>query len=810
MERIGKIVLAIWIMALGFAVTPSSIRAVDERQSPGQVKPKIAAKATGTVQSAASGPVVPVITDPQARVKAYERVLTMKQATPFKDLRWQFLGPTNISGRVTDVEVATPRGKHYVLYAATATGGLWKTENEGVTWNPVFDQAMTSSLGDVTLAPSDPNIVWIGTGEANIFRSSNAGAGVWKSTDAGKTWQHMGLVGTHTIPRIVIHPKNPDLVYVAASGHEWTENEDRGVFRTSDGGRTWEKVLYIDVRTGAIDLVMDPVDPNTLYAATWQRTRKKWNDPRNEPGYSGSGIYKTTDGGRTWTPVNEGLPPAEFRGRIGIDVSRSQPNVLYAFVDNYEIARKAKPGELDSYGRQRADVIKGAEVYRSDDRARTWRKVSESNAYMEGLAATYGWVFGQIRVDPNDVSTIYVMGLGLNQSTDGGKTFRELRGMHGDHHALWIDPANSNYLVNGNDGGIVVSYDRGQTWREFTNNLPAVQFFNVAYDYAQPFHVYGSIQDHGSRRAVVDLTRGRDRVGPVAFESAPGGEGSRHALDPRNPAIVYSAGFYHNVSRTDLSQLDARGRPVQQSATPRLSPADGRLRGQWLTPFMLSPHNPDILYYGGQYVFRSWNRGDTFERISADLSYNDPKKFGDIPYQTIFTLSESPLRFGLIYAGTDDGRLHVTRDGGRSWSEITRGLQPDRWMARVVASQFDEATVYVAQNGKRDDDFAAYLWVSTDYGATWKNLAQGIPCGPINVVAEDPTSPSILYVGTDQAVYVSTDSGATWNILGGNLPSTYVHDLIVHPRDRMIVIATHGRGMWVMDAMPLQKLAMRQ
>jgi photosystem II stability/assembly factor-like uncharacterized protein len=752
----------------------------------------------------APAPAGTTATDPQVRLKWFDQHQAMKQASPFKSLNWQFLGPTNISGRVTDVAVVTPRGKSYTIYAATATGGVWKTDNDGVTWAPIFDQGVTTSIGDVTLAPSDPNIVWVGTGEANIFRSSNAGAGVYRSADAGQTWKHMGLAATLTIARIVVHPSNPDIVYVAASGHEWTDNEERGVFKTIDGGATWKKVLYVGPRTGAIDLVMDPSNAGVIYASTWQRIRRKWNDPRNEAGYGESSIYKSTDAGESWAPINAGLPPAAARGRIGIDVARSSPGTLYAFVDNYEIARKAKEGELDSYGRRRGDVIKGAEVYRSDDAGATWRKASESNAYMERLAGTYGWVFGQIRVDPANENIVYVMGLELNVSKDGGKTFQPVGDMHGDHHALWIDPDNPKFLVNGNDGGVVVSYDQGKTWREFLDNLPAVQFFNVSCDMDTPFHVYGSIQDHGSRRAAVDLSLGRDRVRPQAFQTAPGGEGSRHAIDPRNPAIVYSAGFYHNISRTDISKVDARGRAQASSITPRLGPADGYLRGQWLSPIILSVHNPDVVYFGGQYVFRSWNRGDTWEKISGDLSYNDPKQLGDIPYQTVFALTESPMRFGLLYAGTDDGRLHVTKDGGKTWADITKGLQPKRWVSKAVASAFDEGTVYVAQNGKRDDDVTAYVWKSTDFGATWTSIAGNIPLGPVNVVAEDPTDARILYAGTDIGVYVTLDGGATWNVLGGNLPSTYVHDVVVHPRDGMIVAATHGRGLWVMDAVPVR------
>ncbi len=773
-------------------------------------------------------------TDPQQRLKWFEQHQAMKAQSPFKDMKWQFVGPTNVSGRVIDVAVATPRGKVYTIYAASATGGLWKTDNDGASWEPLWDGGPTASIGDVTLAPSNQNIIWIGTGEANIFRSSNAGIGVYKSVDAGKTWQHMGLADTYTIPRIVIHPKDPNIVYVAASGHEWTDNKERGVYKTIDGGKTWNKVLYVNERTGAIDLVMDPVEPNTLYAATWQRIRFKWNDPRTLADYNGSGIYKTTDAGKTWTPINQGLPEAKFRGRIGLDVARTKPNVVYAFLDNYEIGRPARPGEMDSYGRPASGSIKGAEIYRSDDKGKTWRKVSEpdgpaperpapgsggqrqmpTRTRMESASGTYGWVFGQVRVDPNDENTVYFMGLGLNRSTDGGKTFAPIRGMHSDLHALWIDPANSNFMVNGNDGGLVVTYDKGKTWTSFTNapsQLPLCQFFNVSYDMATPFHVYGSMQDHGSYRGTVDISRGRANIQPVAFIGSVGGEGSTHAVNTVDNATVYASSFYGNLDRADMSKADqpatggGRGRsyPVTNVA-PKPEKGELPLRGQWMAPTILSPHNQDIVYHGMQYVFRSMYRGDSWERISPDLTYNDKNTIGDIPYHTLYALSESPKKFGVIYAGTDDGRAHVTKDGGRTWTEISKGLVPQKWVSRIVASQYNEATVYLTQNGKRDDDFTPYVWKSTDYGATWKSIGGNIPLGPVNVIREDPTNANILYVGTDVGVYVTLDGGTTWQVLGANLPTAYVHDLIVHPRDKVIVIATHGRGMWAMDAVPVE------
>jgi photosystem II stability/assembly factor-like uncharacterized protein len=629
----------------------------------------------------------------------------------------------------------------------------------------------------------------------------------------------MGLTDSGTIGRVLVHPTNPDVVFVAASGHEWTSNDMRGVFKTTDGGKTWDKVFYRSPNTGAVDLVMDPADPNTLYVAMWQRARRKWSDPRVEPGYGESGVWKTTDGGNTWTDVSNGLPLPQYRGRIGIDIARSSPNVLYAFVDSYEPGTPPREGERDAYQRPVLESrIKAAEIYRTDDKGATWKKASESSSFMTSHSGTYGWVFGQIRVDPKDDKTIYTLGLALNVSHDGGKTFTSLRVLHGDQHSLWIDPANTGTLYSANDGGFYMSSDAGATWK-FAVSAGGSQFYNVTLDNSTPAWAYGSIQDIGSRRGKIDLSAGRDRIPAVEWSPAPGGEGSFQAIDPQNPNIVYSHGFYGNFTRDDQSiPLPQRGGGAGSDANaaaeaarsgPRRStpirPPDEDLRAQWMAPIIVSPQNASTIYAGYQFVYRSTDRGTTWTRISPDLSDDDPAKMfrrsaSEIPYQTIVSLAESPRKQGLLYAGTDDGRLHVTMDDGKSWTDLTAGLRGRKWISRVVPSQHADGTVYVTQRGREDDDFAPYLFKSTDFGKTLTSIVNDIPAGSVNVIREDPTDANTLYVGTDQGVFVSTDGGRRWNVLGDKLPSVQVSDLQYQPRDNVIVISTYGRGMWALDA----------
>ncbi|MDG1807840.1 MAG: hypothetical protein P8I27_08070 [Pirellulaceae bacterium] len=722
------------------------------------------------------------VMDAETRLNWHKDHMQMAADSDFAGTKWRFIGPEIMSGRVTDL--AIPSGQPFTFYAATASGGLWKTTNEGTTWQPIFDDAPSASVGAVTTCPTQPETVWVGLGESNIFRSSMSGTGVYRSDDGGETWEHKGLADSHHIARIVVHPSDPNIVYVAASGHEYTPNEERGIYKTEDGGKTWERQLFIAPDIGAIDLVMHPTEPDTLVASMWNRTRHAWSDPVPGPD---DGLFKTVDGGKSWEKLNEGLPPSETTGRIGLAISQSNPDVIYALMDNHQIAREAEEGERDNYGRQRQAVKKGAEIYRSDDAGATWELTHGEDRMMKRLFSTYGWVFGQIRVDPNDENTIYAMGIPLIKSSDGGKTFENLAfsGLHGDHHAMWINPKNSDHIINGNDGGINISYDQGATWKNL-ENLPVVQFYNVEVDNAEPFRVYGSIQDNNSWRGPSNYRPGRStRTG---WERIPGGEASTMAIDPKDEDTFYSEGFYGSIQRTNLKENKTK------SIKPKAEAGEPELRGQWLAPFILSPHNSSIVYHGMQYVFRSLDQGQTWERISDDLTFNDPDRQGNVSYATLTALSESPKKFGLLYAGTDDGRLHVTKNGGLEWEEINNNI-PHKWVSRVVASKYDEGSVYLTMNGKRDNDFQVYVYKSDDYGKTWQDIGQGIPGGPVNVIFEDPSKPGLLYVGTDCGVYVTLDDGKNWQVLGSNLPVTFVHDLALQERENVLVAATHGRGM---------------
>jgi photosystem II stability/assembly factor-like uncharacterized protein len=730
---------------------------------------------------------------------AYDAHVAMWRSSPFRALTWSFLGPTNVSGRVLDVAVAD-RGSRRRIYVAYHTGGLWKTDDNGTTWQPVPTGAASAYLYAVAVAPSNPDIVWAGTH-----------AGVYKSVDAGRTWRHMGLGGAAGdwllrvhFGRIVVHPANPNIVYVAAEGPEDTDITPRGLFRTTDGGKTWRNVLYRNPRTDAADVVIDSKDPKTLYAATLQRVYdgRAGLFPGQDPDTSQTSIWKSTDGGDTWAEAATGLPAPRFRSRIDIGTAPSNPNVLYAVVDNREPLRPAAPGEVDLFGNPKTlDTFKGAEIYRTDDRGRTWRKVNNP-----GLGARPDSWFRSVRVDPADENRIYVLGQRLSVSHDGGRVLQTITGPHVDHNGFWIDPKNPGVFYDCTDGGVYLFADGGASWTY--TPVPTTQFYDVALDQSTPFHAYGSMQDNGSVRGVVDVRSGRDALRAQAFESAPGWEATRHAIDGQNPKIV----FADPSIQGSLFRFDLSGSSNGKDVTPTVPARAPALRHTWLLPFILSTHDAKTLYAGYQYLFRTRDRGDHWERISPDLTDNDPVRRTQPPWinQAVSAVAESPRKQGLIYVGTDDGHLHLTMDDGATWTDLTGGLPRPHAVTGLVASAKAEGTVYVTQTvgglGFRPGvtDVTPFIYKSSDYGRTFTNLVANLPTGPVNVLREDPVDPDILYVGTRIGAYVSINGGARWDVLGGNLPTVPVFDLQVHPRDHMIVVATYGRGLWALDALKIR------
>lgn len=722
--------------------------------------------------------------------------------SPYKNVTWQPLHPAKMSGRCTDVR-GIPGNKN-IMFAGFASGGLWRTKDAGKSWVPIMDKELTLSIGNIAVAPSNPDIIYVGTGEANIFRASLPGIGLFKSMDGGNTWNLMGLENTATIARIVVHPTNPDIVYVAAGGNEWSKNEDRGVYRSVDGGLNWKKVLYSNDKTGANDIVMDPSDPNTLYASMWTRIRKRWSDPVPE---DGDHIYKSIDGGESWKIIENGLPDTKTTGRIGLAVTPADPNMIYAFIDNHAKKRDPRPDEKDSYGRPKLNVIIGAEVYRSTDKGESWKLMSEHNDFMEYFSGTYGWVFSQIRVSPKDANKVYLMGLDVASSPDGGKTWMPMaRGkkgewqVHGDHHAMWIDPMDPNYIINGNDGGVNLTYDGGMSWKDFYHEIPTTQFYNVTYDVNNPFYVYGSIQDEGSVRLLSSsIHKAGDKTTGV-FDWVPGGEGTRIVIDGNT---IYSSSFYGRIMKGDLKKL--KSKKNSESINPPAAIIGEDPRGEWLAATSKSPHG-NTLYHGFQYVLKTNDQGKTWEKISDDLTQNDKKKIGNLPYrisyQCITAISESPLVKGLVYAGTDDGKVHFTsKEGNGKWSEISHGLIKDAAVSSIEPSKYEDATVYLSLSDRREDNINAFLYKSQDYGKSWTNIAAGLPASPVNMIKEDPFIKDRLYVGTDMGIYISNDGGKTWNCLNANLPTAIsVQDMFVHPKTKQLVIGTYGRGVWITES----------
>ncbi len=784
-------------------------------------------------------------------IESYHQRTKADKESLFANYPVRNIGPTVQGGRVTDI--AVPAGQTTTYYVAFASGGIFKTTDNGITFKPIFDDVDALGIGDIALAPSNQEIIYAGTGEKNSSRSSYAGTGIYKSADGGETWKHLGLEQTHHIGRVIVHPTNPDIVWVAALGALYSNNPDRGVYYTEDGGNTWQKTLFVNDSTGIVDLVINPSNPNELIAAAWERTRKASNFKGDGPG---SGIYRSTDGGKTWALTTKGFPAGDGIGRIGLAVSQSNPSRYYALLDNQntksgdsedegdegltfsdfagmtvEDVSKIENKELDKFLKDNnfpqkytaasvkkdlregkytpadignyygdannalfnTDVI-GAEIYRSDDHGVSWEKV---NSYeLDGVYFTYGYYFGEIRVAPDNPDLVYVFGVPLLKSTDGGVKYNRIDtvgDVHVDHQTLWINPENSRHLRLGNDGGLYESFDEGANWRHI-NNMSVGQFYTVNIDYEKPYNVYGGLQDNGTLMGPSTSVPNRSPFWTDIY----GGDGMYVAPDPRNSSIVYVGfqfGNYARINRETRESVRLRPRHDIGEDVPRFN---------WRTPVKLSDHNADVVYMASQRLYRSMNQGETWSPISPDLTNNLPQ--GNVPFSTITTFSESPMQFGYIYAGTDDGNVWVTKSSGGDWSNISAGLPKDKWVASVVASPHDLNTVYVTLNGYREDDFATFVYMSSNAGKTWKSIKGNLPEMVVNDLIQDPVKPEILYLGGDLGLFISMNSGESWEYVS-RVPNVAVYDLIVHPRDLELVVATHGRSMYVMDVKMLHQIA---
>ncbi len=786
--------------------------------------------------------------DFSARQDAWQKHEALVAASPYTGLEWRSVGPVVQGGRLVDMEVVP--GQPYTFYAAYASGGLWKTTNNGHTFEPLFDKQATIIMGDIAVDPNNPETVWVGTGENNSSRSSYGGMGVYRSDDGGQDWSYMGLGDTDRIGRILIDPSDSNTIYVAALGKLYTPGGQRGIFRSSDGGKSWQQVFKGGDWTGVIDLVFKPGDTKTLYAAAWERKRRPWDFTEGGPG---SAIYKSTDGGDNWTKLEGGLPSGGFVGRIGLAVSAASPDTLYASIDNQQrlpedqwnlgdrpvnakrlrgmskeafLAQDRNEIEgfirssdfdvsvdadklmdwvrtdkvsiqdiIDELGDANADLfntdIVGLQVWRSDDTGANWKVTHDGP--LDQVVYSYGYYFGEIRVSPKDADQVYVLGVPIVKSDDGGKTWFSVQGpdVHSDHQSMWINPQHPEHLMIGNDGGADVSYDGGQTWVKL-DAQPLGQFYTVNVDMAEPYNVYGGLQDNGTIRCP---STNRWQTGANCTRIN-GGDGMYVAVDPRDYKTVYSG--------SQFGYYDRQSPDGDAEVRPRRAFGDTALRYNWNTPVILSTHNADVVYFGTNILYRSMDQGETWTAISGDLSRS--KNRGDVPFASLTTLSESSLQFGLIWAGTDDGQVWVTDSSGIRWQDVSEKLPKDRWVSRVEASSHARERAYVTLNGYRDDDIRAYVYRTDDLGKTFKDISKGLPAEAVNVIREDPLMENILYVGTDRSVYVSTDRGDTWSALQGGLPNVPVHDLVVHPRERELVAGTHGRSIWIVDVLPLQDL----
>ncbi len=768
-----------------------------------------------------------------------------------RPFRWRGIGPVGQGGRVDDI--AAVESDPSTFYIGFATGGIWKTTNAGTTFEPIFDTYGTHSIGDIAIAPSNPSVVYVGTGEPNNRQSSSFGDGVYKSTDAGRTFTHAGLRETQSIARVILHPTNPDIVWVAAVGHLFGPNPERGVFKSMDGGRTWRKTLFVDDHTGATEIVIDPSNPNTLFAATYQRRRAAYGFNGGGPG---SGIWKSENGGDTWTRVTGGGLPNGTMGRVALDFARSNPNVIYAQIEvgpdrEPPVAQQQQQGGGGGGGGGRGNQPPDAQVsgiWRSNDKGRTWTFASNQNQRP--------MYYSQLRVDPGNPEVVYVGGVQASKSVDGGKTFNSMQsGMgHVDHHAIWIDPGNSRHVIYGNDGSVDVSWDAGETWVSL-RTWAVGQPYHVSVDMRRPYYVCTGLQDNGSWCGPSSVRGGA--ISKEDWYGVGGGDGFYTAVDPTDWAIVYSESQNGNVNRYNLrtgeqQSIRPRGRaggggrgggggfggaPAPSNIVPE-PPAGTPFRFNWNTPVVLSPHNPSVVYTGANRFFKSLNRGDTW-MMSDDLTkqkYGDglaimgqassmpgcgrarvgacilSRNDGTNTWGTIVTISESPIVPGVLWVGTDDGNIQLSRDGGTTWSEVSRNLPggtKEYYVSRVEASHFDAATAYASIDGHRHNDLTPYVFVTRDWGQTWTSISAGLPpYGNVNTIRQDPKNRNLLYAGTEFNFFVSLDEGRTWKKFMNDLPVVRIDDVVVHPRDGDLVLATHGRSIQIMDDIsPLQQLS---
>jgi photosystem II stability/assembly factor-like uncharacterized protein len=711
-------------------------------------------------------------------------------------LAWRSIGPAHFSGRVTDI--AGVPGNPDIIYVAFGTAGLFRSANGGITFTPIFENSGTLSIGAIALDPRDPNTIYCGTGEGNVRNSVSFGDGLYKSADGGKTWKHLGLRDTERFGRIVVSPKDPNVVFAAALGHEWGPNRERGLYRSTDTGATWKQVLYVDETTGASDVAIDPADPNIVYCGMYDFLRQPWHFRSGGPG---SGLYRSTDGGETWTKLTDpklgnGLPGKGLIGRIGVSVCVSDPNVVYAMIESEE------PGEL----------------WRSADRGLHWTLVSD-----DPQINNRPFYYSDVHADARDPDRVYALAGGIFVSTDGGRTWDDFAGyesLFGDHHALWIDSANPDRILNGNDGGLYLSNDRGKAW-EFLNNMPSAQAYHVSVDMAEPYNVMGGFQDHeiwvGPSEKWNEVgVRGGDwiRLRDMA-------DGMYALADPRDPNIIYYNGHFGDITRIDLRNREERFiQPYPLGPTGTGVHMD-LYRFAWNSPIHISPNDPDVVYYGGNVLFKTRDGGHSWEIISPDLTTNDKAKQqlsgGPITpdntraeaYCAIQGLSESPLDPNVIWVGTDDGNVQLTRDGGKTWTNLSpniAGLPKQACISTVWASPHAAGGAYIAVDQHRLDDFAPYAFVTDDFGKTWRPISKGL-LGWVHVVKEDPKAPGLLYAGTELGVFASFDAGANWTDLRLGIPPVQVVDLVVHPKANDLVIATHARGFYILDDVtPLQEL----